>query len=275
MSQRLAILADLHFSTPENQFPGQDLSYARTIVERAAAILEAERTERLLIVGDLTNFGTVEEYAALHEVFAAFRGRIDAVAGNHENVRSGLDEFERQMSQPRCRADEWAGIPRLLLNTAIDRQDPHYWHGLLDEPSLRLIDQMPMEGPLIVAMHHPVRGTVRDDTGHPMMECLNGHLLRDRLRQRRGGTLVLTGHTHLPEMTVENTTAGRITYVAIPPLCFWPHAFLMAEWSPPLLSLGVRRVITDPRASPDPDAREAAGRDHREPPVESIALRLQ
>src|SRR5687768_15673098 len=186
MPHRLAILADLHFSTPDNQFPGQDLSYSRTIVERAAAMIAAERPGRLLVVGDLTNFGTDEEYAALHEVFGAFRGRIDAVAGNHENVRAGLDEFERQMGQPRCRQDEWAGIPRLLLNTAIDRQDPHYWHGQLDEPSLRLIDAMPMEGPLLIAMHHPIRGTVRDDTGHPMMECLNGHLVRDRLRLRRG-----------------------------------------------------------------------------------------
>jgi predicted phosphodiesterase len=275
MPHRLAILADLHFSTPDNQFPGQDLSYARTIVARAVAMILEELPERLLIVGDLTNFGTAEEYGALHEVFAPFRGRIDAVAGNHENVRAGLEEFERQMGRPRARADEWAGIPRLLLNTAIDRQDPHYWHGLLDEPSLRLIEHMPMDGPLIVAMHHPIRGTVRDDTGHPMMACLNGHLLRDRLRQRRGASVLFTGHTHLPDLTMETTTAGRITYVAVPPLCFWPHAYLAAEWSAPHLLLAVRRVIVDPGASPDPDAREVAAREHREPPVESISLRLR
>lgn len=274
MSYRLAILADLHFSTPANQFAGQDLAYARGIVERAARMIQADRAERLLIVGDLTNFGVAEEYASLHEVLAPFRGRIDAIAGNHENVKAGLHEFERQMGQPRARRDEWAGIPRLLLNTAIDRQDPHWWHGLLDEPSLSLIEQMPMSGPLLIAMHHPIRGAVRDDTGHPMMECINGHLLRDRLRARPGCTLVFSGHTHLPDVTFENTTHGRIAYVAVPPLCFWPHAYLLAEWEPPHLSLVVRRVIEDPSQSPDPDAREPESRNHREPPVEAITIRL-
>lgn len=271
---RLAILADLHFSTPETQFAGQDLTWARIVLARAVGMLEKDAPQRLLFVGDLTNFGTPEEYQALHQLFAGYRGRIDAVAGNHENVKGSLGDFERQMQQQRARRDDWAGIPRLLLNTAIDRQDPHYWHGLLDEPSLALIEQMPMDGPLIIAMHHPIRGTVRDDTGHPMMECLNGRLLHDRLRLRRSGTVVFTGHTHLPDLTVENTTRGRITCVAIPPLCFWPHAYLLAEWAPPLLSLRVRRVAQDAGESQDPEARQQASREHREPPVEAITIRL-
>ncbi len=274
MHPRLAILADLHFSTPQNQFPGQDLAYARRIVERACPMIEADEPERLLIVGDLTNFGTDEEYAALHEVLAPFRGRIDAVAGNHEMVRAGLEDFERQMSQPRARRDEWAGLNRMLLNTAIDRQDPHHWHGRLDGQSLRRIDDMPMDGPLFIAMHHPIAGTVRDDTGHPMMTCINGHLLADCLRARRGNTIVFTGHTHLPDVAFESTTLGRITYVAVPPLCFWPHAYLLAEWRPPLLSLAVRRVVPDHADSPDPDAHDMDARAHREPPVEQLTIRL-
>lgn len=274
MPDRLAILADLHFSTPQTQFPGQDLTYAHTILHQAATLLDADKPDRLLIVGDLTNFGAPEEYAALHSALAGFRGRIDAVAGNHENVNRGLEDFEREMGQERARRDEWAGIPRLLLNTAIDRQDPRHWHGMLDRQSLALIEQMPMDGPLMIAMHHPIRSTVRDDTGHPMMECINGHLLHHRLRNRRGTTLLFSGHTHLPDLTFENTTYGRIGYIAIPPLCFWPHAYLLAEWKAPLLSLQVRRVLTDPSRSGDPDAKAEASRSYREPPVESITIRL-
>ena len=265
---RLAVLADVHLSTPADQFPGQDLSYAPDLLRQTAKMLDDDRPDGLCVVGDLTNFGTDGEYGLAREIFGSRLDGCLAVAGNHETVRGKLADFERHMNRPPARFAEFAGVPFLLLNTAIDGQDPHYWHGRLDDESLRLADDIGDDGPLVVVLHHPLPGTVRVDNGHPMMTAINGGPLRDRLATRRGQTVVFSGHAHLPDVQ----RIGRVTYVGCPPLAFWPHGYLLCDFDGGSLDIATKRLSIN--GTPDPSATTQAYRDHREPPVESLALRL-
>lgn len=266
---RLAVLADVHLSTPGDQFPGQDLSYTPGLVRKAAAMLEKDRPDRLMVAGDLTNFGTPAEYALARGIFGGRLSDALIVAGNHEMVRAGLDDFERETNQPPAELTEWASLPVLKLNTAVDRQDPHYWFGRLDEASLSLLNDVPTTGPLIVVLHHPLPGTVRTDNGHPMMTAINGERLRDQLQLRDGPTVVFSGHVHLPDVQ----RRGRVTYVSCPPLSFYPHAYLLADVDETHLSITTRHL--DLEESPDASATANAYRRHREVPVPSLTVRLR
>src|SRR5687768_938891 len=96
LTMRFAILADVHLGTRETQFPGQDLTYAADLLRRAVTAIKAHEPEEVVVVGDLVNMGTVDEYELSREILRELRTTIKVVPGNHELVRGNLEDFRER-----------------------------------------------------------------------------------------------------------------------------------------------------------------------------------
>src|SRR6186997_334383 len=90
---RMALLADVHLGTAATQFPNQDYTYAPDLLRRAISAIRALNPDELIVVGDLVNMGTTEEYAMAREILDDLRKPITVVPGNHELVKGNLDTF--------------------------------------------------------------------------------------------------------------------------------------------------------------------------------------
>src|SRR5262245_53510890 len=90
---KMALLADVHLGTPATQFPNQDYTYAADLLRRAISAIRALQPDELVIVGDLVNMGTAEEYTLAREILDELRKPITTIPGNHELVKGNLDQF--------------------------------------------------------------------------------------------------------------------------------------------------------------------------------------
>ena len=269
---RLAILSDVHLSTPETDFPDEHLAHTGGVLRRAVEKIVALGVDRVIVNGDLVNMGTAVEYAAARELLKPVEDKLDALPGNHELVKGTLADFRREMNRPPLGRSEIGGLTVLRLNTAIEGLTPWQWYGRLDAPSVRLLNDALAEDehrPLLVFCHHPVAGTVRLGK-HPMMAQLHGDVLDARLQCRAGPTVLFTGHTHVADVVRRR----HVTYVGCPPLGFWPHAFLVVEIEGGLMSVRTERGIESPKDSGDEKLEQPGYREGQEPTVPAITLRL-
>jgi 3',5'-cyclic AMP phosphodiesterase CpdA len=274
---RLALLADCHISTPNG--PGDEEHHPQGLELFDKALAEAERLgcERVVIAGDLVNMGYAEEYAAVAGALEPWAGRVDVVPGNHEVARAGLDRFAEHFGEVPRRAT-YGGVRAVLLNSAVPGLDGKYWMGKLDDASRHLLlTALAEPGPLIVVVHHPFSGTIRP-APYPMMSQILDDAELGQIRARQHPTLVITGHTHRPDLRRE----GQATFLGCPPMCFWPHAFLTADVGDGHVKIETHRLIDDPADSPDPKVTEGergrTGEEYRqdcEPPVPELTLRLR
>ena len=81
-----------------------------------------------------------------------------------------------------------------------------------------------------------------------MMSLTNSDDLRRLLERRTRPLVMISAHTHVPDVARQ----GPITYVACPPLGFWPHAYLEAAVGTASLELKLTQVLESPDESPDP-----------------------
>jgi hypothetical protein len=78
------------------------------------------------------------------------------------------------------------------------------------------------------------------------------------------------GHTHVPDVYRKR----NLTIISCPPLCFWPHAFLIVELDGAYLHVTTHRIIDSPEASPDPYVKKPGYLRERDPSVPQIMIRL-
>ena len=260
---RLALLADCHIS--EN---GSGLDLLKRARELAGDV------DRMIIAGDLVDTGSDAEYVA---VLPHVQG-CDVLPGNHEMIDGDLARFHQHF-EPVPRETELDGVKTLLLNTALDDIPPERWYGRLCDESramLRAAVDPASEQPLIVVVHHPFAGTVRA-APYPMMAQIGDEAERALLATHGGQVIVFSGHAHRPDLRRE----GRVTFVGLPPVCYWPHSFLTVTIEDGHLSYETVRVVDNPADSPDP--KVTAGERHLtaieyrrdcEPVAPTLTLRL-
>ena len=274
MTIRLAILADVHLGTSATQFPGQDLTYAADLLRRAVTAIKAQKPDEVVVVGDLVNMGTVEEYELVRTILRELGVSVSTVPGNHELAKGSLEQFKANSPGAKV-ADVRAGAqgPAFAwLNSGIEGLPLWHWHGRLDDAGLDVLDRVTAEHPdraLIAFCHHPPEGTVRP-ARYPMMYLTNSDDVMLRLLRHASPVVLFCGHTHVPDVWRRR----NLTVLTVPPLCFWPHAYLVVELRDGLMHVTTHRVIESPRQSPDAKIDEPGYRDEREPWVPQVTVRL-
>jgi 3',5'-cyclic AMP phosphodiesterase CpdA len=262
MSGRFVIFADMHLGLIGGQPDGQHYGDIAPVIERAARLVVREQPDRIILLGDTVNRGYDREYDDAKRLLAPLGDKLVPIVGNHELQRASVADFERNMAVAAYRTERICEIPSIILNSGIENLPDSEWQGELSPAQLRFLDeQLPRvpAGPLFVFVHHPIPGTVRNSE-KPMYGLTNGQELLRRLERRGGPIVVFSAHTHDQSFA----RAGSIASVGCPALGFWPHAFVIVDVDDAALAFRTVRVIDDPDASPDANARDAAYRAARE-----------
>ncbi|MFZ0735240.1 MAG: metallophosphoesterase [Candidatus Sulfotelmatobacter sp.] len=217
---RIAATADLHFSASRHSALHDQLSRVR------------EEADILVLAGDLTNYGTVEEMEPLLNVVVRSRIPTVAVLGNHDYESGRQAELMRMM--------EDSGI-KVLDGTAYERDGVGFagtkgfvggfGRGVLTafgEPEIKQFVQASVDEALkleramaqlrtpkrVVVIHYsPIATTVQGEAAEifPFM----GTSRLAEVVDRHGADLVLHGHAHHGQLEGKTTGGSPVYNVAI------------------------------------------------------------
>lgn len=197
----LAHLSDLHL--------GASAAHEQAVAALVAS-LRTERVDHVVVTGDVTEGGRIEEYELFQALFLPLKreGRLTVVPGNHD--RCGDDVAELLSDELRVSVDHRDGLFMVCVDsTAPHNRSSFRCHGQLCDETLDGVDRalaLAPRGALVtVLLHHhvlplPVEGFgewFADTFGWPhAAELPLGRALLERVRGRCD--LVLHGHRHVP-----------------------------------------------------------------------------
>ncbi|MBI5654280.1 metallophosphoesterase [Candidatus Uhrbacteria bacterium] len=196
----IAHLSDLHLGKSDKH---RDAAFA---LHRA---ILANKVDRTIVTGDITEHGLEEEFALFKKIFndSLEPDRMTIVPGNHDRLN---DEVAKNMMESKVLVTR---LPGFML-IAIDSTGPHNrWrhagHGKIDESiinkTLGFIDRVASSDFVIVALHHHLLPLPEDLWVEKISDWLRlpfaaelklGKTLLDKLKGRCD--LVLHGHRHAP-----------------------------------------------------------------------------
>ncbi|HET9555184.1 MAG TPA: metallophosphoesterase [Anaeromyxobacteraceae bacterium] len=209
MTSTLAHLSDLHV--------GRGPAEALALEGAVAAVLEA-RVDHVVVTGDVTHRGRLEELATFRRLTAPIADRLTVVPGNHDRLG---EDAGRLLMRGRVVAERHRG----LYLVRVDSTAPHNrrlldCHGRLTADEVDAVDaaldQAPEGALTAVLLHHHVHPLPGDDlwerlaglVGLPWTaELTHGAALLARLRGRCD--LVLHGHRHVPAELLLGRGAAR------------------------------------------------------------------
>lgn len=255
MISRIIVAADIHLSA-DPAFQGAQLR--PSLAERFVAGCQALNPDAIVIVGDLVNSGCEAEYQIARQILQPIQSKCFVAIGNHELQAGSIADWERGTGHRPTRALEIAPLPGTLINSGIENLPSNQWGGRADDQSILTLSRqlrLHHDLPHMLFTHHPLIGTVRKS--EEMMMGLDNTLeVFDQLKHHPHEVVVFSGHTH----TQSFVQTGNIYCIGLPPICFWPHAFMLVECSSRQMSAQTIRLIEDPAESPDPAAADPASR---------------
>jgi 3',5'-cyclic-AMP phosphodiesterase len=204
------IIAQL--SDPHIRAPGR-LTYRKVdtaaYLRTAVAMLAAMPTpiDAVMVTGDLTDFGTDEEYAHFRALMAPLTMPVYPIPGNHDD-RAGMRRafgarLAFQPDGPLSYVAEAGDLRLMMLDSSVRGEK----HGMLGDATLAWLDRelaaQPTR-PTVVALHHPpfVTGIRHMD----VQNCFDAKSLAQVLARHPQVLLTVCGHVH---RTVMTTFAGR------------------------------------------------------------------
>jgi 3',5'-cyclic-AMP phosphodiesterase len=262
MASRLIIFADVHLGFAPLAPGATDVLHTHRLLREAVEKALALRPDRVVLLGDIVNSGEAEEHELARRLLAPLASRLEAVPGNHELLRGNLDDWQRAWGAAPYRHAAMGDLPAALLNSGIEGLPLSQWGGRLDAAQLTWLDgflQARRSSPVLAFCHHPLAGTVRR-SDQPMMGLDNSPELSRRLVEHPRAAVLFSGHAHYQHVV----HLPRLICVSCPPLCFWPHAFLVVEIDGLSLHYKTVRLIERPENSPDPHAGDAEYRQRAE-----------
>jgi len=150
-----------------------------------------------IVSGDLTDFGTTEEYQRFRDIMEPLEIPYRVIPGNHDNVSEMRTNFSDQEWMPKSGPINWTAeftdLALIALDTNVAGQD----YGNLSDKSLGYLQDILADlrkKPVIVAIHHPPILTG--------METMDKHNLRDSgkfqtiLSEYLGELKLVCGHMH-------------------------------------------------------------------------------
>lgn len=230
-------ITDLHIQAPGRLVSGRiDTSnYLRNTIDSILRL--RQRPEAILITGDLTDFGGLEEYEHLRALLAPLTMPMYLMPGNHDDRQNLRAVFHDQpwlgetgFIQYRCKIGP-------LHIVALDTSEPGRSDGRLCSERLQWLEltlEELADEPVVVAMHHPPFRTLighMDEIGlsegseeldhllrrHPNVErVLCGHLHR-AIDVRFGGTLASTCPAPAHQITLNLDPNAAADWMLEPP----------------------------------------------------------
>lgn len=186
--------------------PDGQLAYGRVdtasplavCVETINQILpEIGPVDMAIVTGDLTDFGTAEEYRRFRDIMEPLEIPYRAIPGNHDNVDAMRLGFADQGWMPDIGPINWmADFPDLAL-IGLDTNVSSAAHGHLTDATLvYLQDSLAAlrTKPVIVAIHHPpvLTGIEKMD----IQNLRDSQKLKDILSAYEGELRLICGHVH-------------------------------------------------------------------------------
>jgi 3',5'-cyclic-AMP phosphodiesterase len=181
----IAQMSDLHCGSPH---------FVPSLLERAIAEVNELRPDVVIVSGDLTGDGFVQEFQTAREYLDRIEcERLIVIPGNHDSRNVGYVHFEELFGD----RSAFMTVDGVSI-VAIDSTEPDLDHGTIGRGRYGWIESCFSTGDpylkVFVLHHHllPVPGTGRErnvvhDAGDAL-ECL----------QRADCHLVLSGHKHVP-----------------------------------------------------------------------------
>jgi 3',5'-cyclic AMP phosphodiesterase CpdA len=214
LTRSLAHLSDVHIGRSED-----DASTLRSLV---AALVEA-RVDHVVVTGDVTNRGRLDELAAFRRLTAPIADRMTVVPGNHDRLG---DDVVRFLMHGRVAVERRAGLHLVRL----DSTAPHNrrlldGHGLITEADVEAVAAATAEASprdlVAVLLHHHVHPLPGDDIWERLSDLIGlpwtaelaaGRILLERIAGRCD--LVLHGHRHVPaELVLRRGTERPVRVV--------------------------------------------------------------
>lgn len=160
-SSRFAIVSDPHVSVGRPSYDGRLLENSRDILRGVLQDLGRDKITDVLMPGDITDRGLVEEYEAADKILSQFGGRIFAVPGDHDAAPTqvadsmtapGLRRWDQHFPvSPKEFFHQTPAVNYVGIDTSlggISGQDLCRWRPwILTEP---------LETPLVLISHFPV-----------------------------------------------------------------------------------------------------------------------
>lgn len=153
--------------------------------------------DMVFVAGDLTDFGTQEEYNRFRDIMEPLAIPYRAIPGNHDDVEVMRSCFADQDWMPETGPINWmaemAGLKLIALDTNVQGKS----HGDLSNASLNFLKTQlrTADGqPVIVATHHPpiLTGIEKMD----IHNLRDSHALQSILSEYDGELRLVCGHVH-------------------------------------------------------------------------------
>jgi|TARA_B110000977_G_scaffold84458_1_gene112778 3',5'-cyclic AMP phosphodiesterase CpdA len=186
--------------------PKGELAYGRVDTEAALKSC-VETINRILpdigpvdmavVAGDLTDFGTAEEYQRFRKIMKPLAIPYRVIPGNHDDVTKMRASFADQDWMPRSGAINWDAEFSDLALIGLDTNVKGAAHGHLTDTTLDYLkDTLATlsKKPVIVAIHHPpiLTGIEKMD----IQNLRDSRKLQTILSEYRGELKLVCGHVH-------------------------------------------------------------------------------
>jgi 3',5'-cyclic-AMP phosphodiesterase len=205
----LAHLSDLHLGRAPEALAG---------LRRAVATLVEAQVDHVVVTGDITDHGRLDELATFRRVMAPLAERLTLVPGNHDRLG---EDAGRLLQHGRVEVDSRPGLHLIRL----DSTAPHNkrlvdCHGMLTEEDVDAVVDAACAAPagalVGVLLHHHVHPLPGDDVWERLagmvrlpwtLELRRGRMLIERLMGRCD--LVLHGHRHVASELIVGRDGAR------------------------------------------------------------------
>src|SRR4051812_12044391 len=187
MTSFIAQLSDSHITTgPLGAGPAAGLQLA------LARVLALDpRPDCVVVTGDLTDHGRLDEYLALREIIGAFPLPLHLMTGNHDCREPMLKVFGGEAHY----AVEYDGFTVVALDSLIEGSPA----GRLGAAQLSWLDDVLRrrpDVPAVLGLHHPPMAVGIGFLDG--MRLLDGAALREVVAGHRNVARVMAGHVHRP-----------------------------------------------------------------------------
>ena len=225
---RLAVLSDTHLSpvgTPDGKWNNVTRrSASADLLQAALAEIVAAGHDRVVLLGDVSDDGSVGAIGTALQAIAAASLQAWVVPGNHDVAQSSEALDDAAGTAAGC-TPLHRGPQRLSSGVALAGAGLRSSDGGLTCHATHLPDTAPLAAPLLVwAGHYPLlsqQARLRVAGLRYPGDLTNLAETRGAAERFDGPILALHGHLH----TAVTRHAGRILQIGVPAVVEWPHAW--------------------------------------------------